>query len=127
MNWLLAAILSIGMVTMANAEVYELRTYTAQPGKLPNVVARFRDHTVRIFAKHGMKSIGYWIPQDDRKETTLIYILVHPSVEAAQKNWDAFRKDPEWIKAKEASEANGPIVLKTESVFLSPTDFSPLQ
>jgi hypothetical protein len=107
------------------ARVFELRTYTAHEGKLNDVVNRFRDHTVRIFAKHGLVSVGYWIPQE--MPNTLIYMLAHPSREAATKNWDAFRNDPEWKAARAASEANGPIVLKTQSVFMDPTAFSQIK
>ena len=89
------------------------------------MVNRFRDHTVRIFARHGMVSIGYFIPQD--QPNTLIYVLQHPSREAATKNWDAFRNDPEWKAARAASEANGPILVKTQSVYMDPTAFSALK
>ena len=113
---------------LAQNRVYELRTYTSYEGKLEAVKARFRDHTIAIFKRHGMESIGYWVPQDPGKsKNTLIYILAHPSLEAAQKNWAAFRADPEWLKVKAESEAAGPIVLKTESVFLTPTEFSALK
>jgi hypothetical protein len=112
----------------AQNRVYELRTYTAADGKLEAVKARFRDHTIALFKRHGIESVGYFVPQDpERSKNTLIYILVHPSLEAAQKNWAAFRADPDWLKAKADSEAAGPIVLKTESVFLTPTDFSMLK
>ena len=113
----------------AGTRVFELRTYTAPDGKLPELHKRFRDHTRRIFDKHGMKSIGYWTPlEGPNAETTLIYILEHPSREEARKNWAAFQADPEWIKAKTESEAGGPILAKPpESVFLNPTDFSPLK
>jgi hypothetical protein len=112
----------------APAHVYELRTYTAADGKLDNVVARFRDHTVRIFNKHNMKSVGYWLPSEGPLAgKTLIYILEHPSREEATKNWAAFRTDPDWVKAKAESEAAGPIVTKTESVFMTPTDYSPIK
>jgi hypothetical protein len=108
--------------------VYEMRTYTATEGKLANVNARFRDHTVRIFANHNMKSIGYWTPlEGPTAETTLVYILEHPSREEARKNWAAFNADPEWQKAKAASEVDGKIVAKAESVFLNPTDYSPIK
>ena len=108
--------------------VYELRTYTATEGKLANVNARFRDHTQKIFAAHNMKSIGYWTPlEGPTAETTLIYILEHPSREEARKNWAAFSADPDWVKAKTASEVDGRIVAKAESVFLNPTDYSPLK
>src|ERR1700730_3520498 len=106
--------------------VYELRTYTAAEGKLANVNARFRDHTRRIFDKHNMKSVGYWTPlEGPTPETTLIYILEHPSREDARKNWAAFNADPEWQKVKAEPEAAGKIVAKAESVFLNPTDYSP--
>jgi hypothetical protein len=115
--------------TTTAGHVYELRTYTAAEGKFSNVQARFRDHTIRIFNKHNMKSIGYWTPlEGPNAKTTLIYILEHPSREEARKNWAAFQADPEWVKAKTESEAGGPILAKApESVFLNPTDYSPLK
>lgn len=112
----------------APAHVYEMRTYTATEGKFANVNARFRDHTQRIFAKHNMKSVGYWTPlEGPTAETTLIYILEHPSREEARKNWAAFSADPEWQKVKAESEAAGKIVAKAESVFMLPTDYSPIK
>ena len=108
--------------------VFELRTYTAPPGKLDALKARFRDHTIRIFNKHDMTSVGYWIPQDaPRSENTLIYVLAHPSREEAKKNWAAFQADPEWVKAKGDSEKDGKIVEKAESVFMDPADFSQIK
>ncbi len=111
----------------AQGRVYELRTYTCFEGKLDDLKTRFREHTIEIFNRHGMESIGYWIPQDERSKTTLIYILAHPSREEARKNWAAFSADPEWRKVAAASEANGKIVQKVESVFMDPTDFSKLK
>ncbi len=113
----------------APARVYELRTYTPTPGKLDMVLARFRDHTLRLFERHGMVNVGYWVTTDpkDGAGGKLVYLLAHASREAATASWAAFRADPEWVAAKAASEANGPIVDKTESVFLSPTDFSPIK
>ena len=112
----------------AQARVFELRTYTSHDGRLQDVVNRFRDHTRTYFDRHGMTSIGYWTPQDaPQSQNTLIYILAHPSREAAKKSWDAFRADPDWQKARDASEANGKIVAKIESVFLSPTGYSALK
>jgi hypothetical protein len=109
--------------------VFELRTYTAPPGKLAALQSRFRDHTVRIFKKHGMTSIGYWVPADaPNSENTLIYILAHESREAAKKSWDAFRADPEWQKVAKESQVDGPLTAKPpESVFLNPTDYSPIK
>src|SRR5690606_17300476 len=104
------------------------RTYTTYEGKLPNLLARFRDHTIQIFEKHGMKNIGYWVPTDEpRSKNTLIYMLEHKSREAAKKSWDAFRTDPEWIKVRDASEAGGKVNEKVESVFMEATDFSKLK
>ena len=112
----------------SNNRVFELRTYTATEGKLPDLEKRFRDHTVRIFEHHNMTSIGYWVPQDAPKsENTLIYIISHESRDAAKKNWDDFRNDPEWKKVAAESEANGKIVAKVESVFMTPTDFSKIK
>ena len=109
--------------------VYELRTYTTNEGKLANLNARFRDHTMKIFAKHDIKSIGYWTPlEGPTGETTLVYLLEHPSREEARKNWAAFGADPDWQKARTESEAGGRILAKApESVFLTPTDYSPLK
>jgi hypothetical protein len=115
----------------ANAQgrkVFELRTYTAPEGKLDDLVARFRNDTLRIFEKHGMENVGYWLPTDaPASSNTLIYILAHDSRDAATKSWAAFRDDPEWKGVAERTQANGPIVSKVESVFLEATDFSPLK
>jgi len=108
--------------------VFELRTYTTPEGKLPNLQARFRDHTRRIFDKHGMTSIGYWVPQDaPDSQNTLIYILAHPSRDAAKKAWADFQADPEWQKVSADSQKDGRIVSKVVSVFMDPTDFSAIK
>jgi hypothetical protein len=108
--------------------LFELRTYTTEPGKLDALQTRFRDHTTKLFEKHGMTNIGYWTPvEEPSSKDTLIYVLAHDSRAAADKSWQAFRSDPEWIKARTASEAPGPIVRKVESVFMNPTDFSGLK
>lgn len=110
------------------SRVFELRTYHTPEGKLDNLLARFRDHTIDIFNRHGMTSIGYWVPTDEPlKGKTLIYILAHPSREAAKANWTAFRNDPEWKRVAAASEANGKIVEKVDSEFMEPTDFSKIK
>ena len=109
----------------SNQRVFELRTYTAPEGKLGALNARFRDHTRRIFDKHNMTSIGYWTPQDaPDSQNTLIYILSHPSREAAKANWAAFQADPEWQKVSAESQKDGRIVSKVVSVFMDPTDYS---
>ncbi len=108
--------------------VFELRTYTAPEGKLSNLQARFRDHTMRIFENHGMANIGYWTPQDEpNASNTLVYIIAHDSREAAAANWDAFRSDPEWQTVSRESQVDGRIVSGVESIFLDPMDFSPIQ
>jgi hypothetical protein len=112
----------------ANNRVYELRTYYTNDGKLPDLLARFKNHTTKIFERHGMKNVWYGVPQDaPAKDGTLIYLLSFESREAAKKSWEGFRNDPEWKKAAAASEVNGKIVKKVESVFLDPTDFSPIK
>jgi hypothetical protein len=112
----------------ASTRVFEIRTYTAEEGKLDALNARFRDHTTKLFEKHGITSIGYWIPADEpRSKNTLIYIVAHASRDAAKQHWEEFGKDPEWQKAKAESEADGKLVTKVESVFVNPTDYSPLK
>ncbi len=108
--------------------VYELRLYECQPGKLPDLLARFRDHTCKLFEKHGMTNIGYWVPTkpEDGSETTLIYLLKHASRDAAKASFAAFAQDPDWQAARQASEANGKILRQSpESIFLKSTDYSP--
>ncbi len=112
---------------LAQNRVFEMRTYTCYEGKLEALKARFRDHTIEIFNRHGMESIGYWVPQDERSGNTLIYILAHPSREAADKHWAEFMKDPEWVKVSKDSEANGKIVQKVDRVFMDPADFSKIK
>src|SRR6478609_7433011 len=105
--------------------VYELRVYHAAPGKLRELLARFREHTTKLFERHGMKNVVYWTPLDEpQKSNTLIYILQHPSREAAAANWKSFQDDPEWKSVKDKSEANGKLVDKVDSTYMSLTDFS---
>jgi NIPSNAP len=106
--------------------VFELREYHAAEGKLDALLARFRDHTIAIFKRHGIESVGYWTPTDDPlKGKTLVYMLRHPSREAATANWAAFHDDPEWKSVAAASEVNGKLTTSIESTFLKLTDFSP--
>jgi hypothetical protein len=131
-------ILSLGVETNVSpaspslakdSRCFELRTYHAAPGKFEAMHARFRDHACALFKKHGMEPVGFWVPTDADKGagSTMIYILAHKSRDAAKKSWDAFRDDSEWKKAKAESEANGKLVEKAESVFLSATDYSPMK
>ena len=137
---LTAAIFVVGVVTgmsmrsgatvhaQAGSHVYEIRTYTAPDGKLEELHKRFRDHTLRIFQKHNMTSIAYFRPQDaPLSQNTLIYVLEHPSRDEAKKHWAEFSADPEWKKVSEESQKDGRIVTKVESVFMTPTDYSPLK
>lgn len=110
---------------LVGAAVYELRVYHAAAGKLGELLARFRDHTVKIFERHGMESVAYWTPADEpQKSEMLIYILEHPSREAATANWKAFQDDAEWKTVREKSEENGKLVEKVDSTFMELTDFS---
>ncbi len=107
---------------------FELRTYHTYDGKLEPLLARFRDHTIDIFNRHGMTSVGYWLPTDEPlKGRTLVYMLAFPSREAATKDWAEFRDDPEWKRVATASEANGKLVQKVDSVFMDPADFSAIR
>ena len=109
--------------------VFELRTYHALPGRLDALNKRFREHTCRLFQKHGMELIGFWTPQDEDKgkSNTLVYMLAYPSRDAAKASWKAFQEDPEWLKARDESEKDGKIVEKVDSVYLSPTDYSAIK
>ena len=110
------------------SRVFELRTYTTPEGKLPNLEARFRDHTMSIFEKHGITNVAYWTPQDEPlSANTLIYLIAHDSREAATASWEAFLSDPEWERVSRESQVDGRILNGVESMFLDPTDFSPIQ
>jgi hypothetical protein len=115
---------SIGLAAEKDSRLFELRTYYAAPGKLDALHARFRNHTCKLFEKHGMTNVGYWVPVDN-PQSKLIYILAYPNREAREKSWAGFTADPEWKAAREASEVNGRLVEKVESVFLNATDYSP--
>lgn len=124
----LLALPATASAQQGDSRVFELRTYTAPEGRLDDIVDRFRTGTMRIFAKYDIESIGYWIPQDSAlSANTLIYLLAHPSREAARANWRAFFADPEWVELRARTEADGPIVERVVSVFVDPTDFSPLR
>jgi hypothetical protein len=112
----------------AEDRVFELRTYTAGEGKLEALEARFRDHTNAIFKRLHMQIIGFWVPTDGEKsKNTLVYMLAFPSRDAATKAWAAFQADPEWKKVAEETDKNGKLAVKVESVFMSPTAFSPIK
>src|SRR3954462_13017834 len=117
------ALFALAMTATSYAQndtpVYELRTYYAAPGKLDDLNARFRNHTLKIFEKHGIKSVGYWMPLEN-PDHKLIYMLSYPNREAARKSWREFGSDPEWQKAAKESEANGRLVTKVQSIYLGP-------
>jgi hypothetical protein len=112
----------------STGRVFELRTYTCLPGRLPNLITRFKDHTTKLFEKHGMENIIYYTSvEKDGGQSKLVYLLAHKSKDAAVKSWEAFRADPVWIEARDASEKDGKIVEKVESVYLKPTNFSKIR
>lgn len=124
----LLALLLAATVTHAAADprCFEMRVYYAPEGKLDALHARFRDHTIKLFEKHGITNLGYFVPVGDNPERKLVYFLAYPSLDARNASWKAFMADPDWQAAYKASEANGKLVAKVESVYLSATDYSPL-
>jgi hypothetical protein len=124
--------LGAGILVSTSAQdmgkVFELRIYTATPGNLDNLHARFRDHTTRIFGNHGMKVVGYWTPtSEEESENTLVYMLEHASQDAADASWRAFGQDPEWGRVAEVSNANGQILGGIERRYMKATDYSPMK
>jgi hypothetical protein len=129
-SWSTIAVMHVAADDKAAAKerYFEMRTYIAAPGKLDALNARFRNHTNKLFVKHGMELVGYWVPADKpASENTLVYILAYPSKEASDKSWKAFREDPEWKKVVAETEANGKLVEKVISVYMKPTDYSPIK
>jgi len=118
--WLVAPLLRADV----DGRVFEMRTYFAHEGKLDDLLARFRDHTVGLFERHGMENLGYWTPVEN-SDNKLVYVLAYPSRDARGKAWKAFSQDPEWQRVKEASVANGKLVKRVEKQFLAKTDYSP--
>jgi hypothetical protein len=111
-----------------DSRVFELRVYHTYPGRLAALESRFRDHTIAIFNRHHITSVGYWTPQDSpQKDNTLIYIVAHESRESGKKNWAEFGADPEWQQVSKASEADGKIVEKVDSTYMDPTNFSQIK
>lgn len=123
----LLSLLAVALPTLAadkEPRVYEMRTYYAAEGKLDALLARFRDHTCKLFEKHGMTNVGYWTPIEN-PEAKLVYVVAHKDRESAKKSWSAFIADPNWTKAYKASEANGTLVKKIEVLYMDATDYSP--
>lgn len=117
---------TIGPWAVEHPRVFELRTYTAHPGKLEALLDRFRNHTMRLFEKHGMTNVGYWLPVENEGRQ-LVYLLSFPSIFDRNDAWQEFNADPDWQAAYEASHTGGPLVERVESVMLVPTDYSPLR
>ncbi len=132
-----ATLVAAGLIGSAGAQekgskvdtrVFEMRTYYAHPGKMGALHERFRKHTCKLFEKHGMTLVGFWSPTDPKEaEKKMVYILAFPSREAAKKSWDGFRNDADWKAVKDASEKDGPLVMRVVSAFLNPTDYSPVK
>lgn len=132
MRFTLPAVALTALVTMTPAaddkkdiRVYEMRVYYAAPGKLDALNARFRDPTTKLFARHGMTNVGYFVPAGENKENKLVYFLAYPSKDAREVAWKAFGADPDWKKAKAASEKDGRLVADVKTKFLTATDYSP--
>ncbi len=126
---LTARLAHMNEVRAASNRVFELRVYHTVPGKTTALQAEFRDKVTKIFAKHDLKAVGYWAPLDaPESENTFVYILAHPSRDAAKAHWDAFRADPEFqamMKSQQAPDAK--LVEKVDSTYMAPTDFSPMK
>ena len=129
LSLIVGVVAGIFFTSSAQSEkVFELRTYKATPGNLDNLHARFRNHTTRIFRKHGMEIVGYWSPtSEEEREDTLVYMLEHADLETATASWQAFIADPEWAEVAAASNANGQILGGIEAKYMVATDYSPMQ
>lgn len=115
-----------GAASSGTGRFYEMRTYHCPEGKLEDLHNRFRNHTNRLFKKHGIEMIGYWTPADaPESKNTLVFILAYPSRAEREKRWNAFASDPEWKKAAAESEKNGRLVAKVDQLYMNPTDYSP--
>jgi hypothetical protein len=113
---------------MTDRRVFELRTYHAMPGKLAALHRRFQDHTLALFAEHGLELVAFLAAADEpEKSNTLVYLLAFADRESAATSWKAFQTDPHWIAAKTASEVDGPLVDHIDSIYLDPTAESPLK
>lgn len=107
--------------------IYEYRVYEAAPGKMTSLQDRFRDHTLAIFERHGMKNVGYWTADVGDYNDRLIYLLAFENVAQREKAWASFRNDPEWQRVRDESELDGPLTARITNSLLVPTDFSPLK
>src|SRR5688572_8485528 len=134
-------VVSVGLVLVAalaplavaaeekpSGQYFELRIYNAAAGKMEALHKRFREHTMKLFEKHGIKNVGYWIAVDEKHQGRLYFILAYPDQKSRDRMWtEGFAKDPEWLKVAEESQKDGKLVESIEQVFLTPTDYSPLR
>ena len=123
--WVVAVGAATQPFATRDGRCFELRTYTVRAGKFDTLHRRFQEHSLHLFERHGMTVVGFWVPQD--KPDTLVYLLAHPSREAADAAWKAFRADPEWQAAQAETERDGSLTTHVESVFMTPTAYSPLR
>ena len=107
--------------------IYELRVYRVLPGRMPNLLARFRDHTVKIWEGHGIRPLGFWTTYIGESNNELTYIITWESLADREARWAAFLNDPAWHKARDESERDGPIVATIRNEILTPTAFSALK
>jgi hypothetical protein len=125
---LTARLVHMNQVRADSNRVFELRVYHAMPGKLPALQARFRDTATKLFAKHDLKAVGFWVPEDaPASDNTFIYILAHPSREEAKKHWAAEQADPEFKEMIKVEQTDAKLVEKIDSTYMDPTDFSPMK
>ena len=122
--FLLLFLLNCSAISGEDKRIFELRTYYANPEKLDQLHARFRNHTVALFKKHKMTNVGYWVPVEN-SENRLIYLMAYPNRDERDKMWKAFKNDPVWKKAYADSTKEGKLISKVESLFLAATDYSP--
>jgi len=122
-----ARLAHLNQVRADSNRVFELRVYHSVPGKLPALESRFRDTASKLLAKHDLKAVGYWVPEDaPASENTFIYILAHPSREEAKKNWEAMFADPafqEMVKSEQTEK----LVEKIDVTYMRPTEFSSMK
>jgi hypothetical protein len=104
--------------------IYELRIYRCLPGRLPALLKRFEQDTLRIWDKHGIVQAGFWTTAIGESNNDLTYMIRWDSMADREQRWPAFLADPEWIEARNRSEADGPIVANVVSQLLTPTAFS---
>lgn len=104
--------------------IFEQRIYYCLPGRLPALLKRFETTTLPLWKRFGIRQAGFWTYEVGPSNHTLIYLLAWESLADREAKWTAFQSDPEWLKERAASEADGPILERIENAFLKPTKFS---